>query len=460
MKRIKNVILVAGLGAGIAIICAPIPAGLSAQGADCLGVAVLCFCLWLIRPIPLAATSLLAIALLPILNIEESSRVFSFFGNSAVFFLLGVFILTGAIIHTGLSKRLAYIFINRFGSSARGMLFGVFLTCTVFALFMPEHAVAAMMLPIVLEISAALNLQKGRSNFGKALFILLGYGAIVGGIGTYLGGARVPLAVELLHETFNTRIDFMQWASAAVPVVILLLLPVYIIVNIKFKPEIENISSAKAFLQEEFHRMGKISRDELITAFISVVTILFWIAAGHQINVAVISIGAAVFVFVFRIAHWIDLNDYINWGVIIMYGGAIALGRALAETGAIEWLASEAIGASTLSPIMFVIVLSLLSLILTEFISNVAAVVILLPMAYGFIAQTGLSAETVTLIITIPAGLAFCMPISTPPNAIAFSAGYFSMKDLFSIGIVLKLVAWLIFLGVALLYWPFIGFQF
>ena len=241
---------------------------------------------------------------------------------------------------------------------------------------------------------------------------------------------------------------------------ILLLLPVYIIVNIKFKPEIENISSAKAFLQEEFHRMGKISRDELITAFISVVTIFFWIAAGHQINVAVISIGAAVFVFVFRIAHWIDLNDYINWGVIIMYGGAIALGRALAETGAIEWLASEAIGASTLSPIMFVIVLSLLSLILTEFISNVAAVVILLPMAYGFIAQTGLSAETVTLIITIPAGLAFCMPISTPPNAIAFSAGYFSMKDLFSIGIVIKLVAWLVFLGVALLYWPLIGFQF
>jgi sodium-dependent dicarboxylate transporter 2/3/5 len=170
-KLIKKVLLAAGLVCGLLILLSPAPQGLSTEGYKCMGVAVICFSLWVLRPIPLAATSLLAIILLPMLDILDGKRAFSFFGNSAVFFLLGVFILSGAIIRTGLSKRIAFLFLNRFGRSPRGILFSITISCALFALFMPAHAVAAMMFPVVLEITASLRLVRGKSKLGKSLFL-------------------------------------------------------------------------------------------------------------------------------------------------------------------------------------------------------------------------------------------------------------------------------------------------
>jgi sodium-dependent dicarboxylate transporter 2/3/5 len=203
--------------------------------------------------------------------------------------------------------------------------------------------------------------------------------------------------------------------------------------------------------------MGRLSRGELKTAFIAIAAVVLWIAAGQEIGLAVISIAAAVAVFVVRIARWPEVNAYINWGVIVMYGGAIALGKALYETRAIEWLVNHTVGAGSLSTWGLVILLSGLALFITEAISNAAAVVILVPLSFGFVAQTGLSPEVMTMIVTIPTGLAFCLPVGTPPNAIAFSSGYFTIRDTFTVGILIKLLAWAVFLLSIRFYWPLLG---
>lgn len=459
-RYIKFAILILGISFGLFIIFSPPPDGLSPAGAKCWGVAVICFCLWMVQSIPLAATSLLAIILLPTFTILGRTQVFSYFGNSAVFFLLGVFILSGAIIRTGLSKRIAFLFMNKFGKSPKGLLLGVVFTSSLFALFMPEHAVAAMMFPVVLEVTSSLRLEKGKSMLGKSMFLALAWGSVVGGIGTYLGGARVPLAVEFLRETYGRHIDFLTWAAAATPIAVILTIVVYFLLARFFPSEIKDVSGSKSFLEAELHQMGKLSVGEIKTAIIACSAILAWIIAGQQIGLAVVSIAAAVAVFVLGIAKWNDLVDYVNWGIIIMYGGAIALGKALYETKAVDWLVGEFLDAHHLYPWLLILILSGLAMFLTEAISNAAAVVILVPLSYGFVAQTGISPETLTLAVTVPAGLAFCLPIGTPPNAIAFSSGYYRIRDSLIIGGILKVIAWVVFYLIATFYWPFLGFGF
>lgn len=455
-KWIRQVLLFFGLVLGLVLVILPPPPGLSEAGIKCLGVATICITLWILTPIPLAVTSLAAIILLPALEILDKQLVFSFFGNSAVFFLLGVFILAGAVMHTGLSKRIALLFLTRFDRSPRHLLFGILFTSSFLALFMPEHAVAAMMFPVVMEIAQSLKLERRKSDLGISLFLALAWGSVIGGIGTFLGGARAPLAVELLRETFNREISFNVWALAAVPIALFLTLIAYVILSCFFRPELADITPARYLLQQELRRIGSFSRDEAKIGLLLLVTIFFWIYGGHRIGLAVISLAAAVMVFVLNIARWVDVINYVNWGVIIMYGGAIALGRALAETQAIDWLAEHILSSRPISPVLLIIFLSAISKFLTELISNASAVVILVPLSFGFVSTLNMSPELLVLVVTIPAGLAFCLPVGTPPNAIAYASGYFSIKRILKPALLISLVSWVVFLLFVRFYWPLI----
>ncbi len=456
LKRTKQLLLLLGMVLGLYLILTPPPVGLSEAGMKCLGVAAICITLWILTPIPLAITSLVAIILLPALEILDKQLVFSFFGNSAVFFLLGVFILAGAIMHTGLSKRIALLFLTRFDKTPQNVVFGILVTSSLLSLFMPEHAVAAMMFPVVMEIAQTLKLKKGESSFAISLFLAMAWGAVVGGIGTFLGGARAPLAVELLRETYNRQISFASWAIAAVPIALILTVATYFIIRLFFKPDIEDISPARRLLKQELQIIGPVSRDEWKIGSLVLVTIFFWIFGGHHIGLAVISLAAAIMVFVLNIAKWVDIIDYVNWGIIIMYGGAIALGKALAETDAIDWLTAQILGSSLITPFLLIMVLAALSKIVTELISNAAAVVILVPISFGFVNTLNFPPELMVLVVTIPAGLAFCLPVGTPPNAIAYSSGYFSIKDILKPGLVISVLSWIVFLLFVKFYWPLI----
>ena len=456
IRQIKRVLLFLGIGTGVLLLFLNSPAGLSEKGMDSLGIATICVTLWVLTPIPLAATSLAAMVLLSSLNILEATVVFSFFGNSAVFFLLGVFIIAGAVMHTGLSKRFALFLMSRFDNKPRSYIMGILFTSSFLSLLMPEHAVAAMMFPVVVEISQSLKLEKGKSQFAMAMFLAMAWGAVAGGIGTFLGGARAPLAVELLHETFGREISFATWAVAAVPLALALTVAIYFVLIYSFKFEIKDVTPAKIILEQEIQRMGRMSKNEIKVGILLFATIFMWVYGGQNMNLATISLAAAVMVFVLKIASWLEVSDYINWGVIVMYGGAIALGKALAETSTIDWMAKQVITLAPFSPFIIILLLAALSKLITELISNVAAVVILVPFSFGFASSLGVSPEFLAVAMTIPAGLAFFLPVGTPPNAIAYASGYLSLKNVIKPGILLSIIAWIFFILVAKFYWPLI----
>ena len=192
------------------------PEGLTESGWRSIIVFSLCLILWVTQLLPLSVTSLLGLALLPLLGVLPADDAYGMFGNSAVFFILGAFMLAGGIIKTGLSEHVALALIDRVGLGPRRLLLTMLLLPALMAAFMPEHAVAAVMLPIVWEIVRGLDLKPGH-RYAQSLFFAMAWGAIIGGVATLLGGARGPLALGIVEELTGRGFSFLDWALAAAP---------------------------------------------------------------------------------------------------------------------------------------------------------------------------------------------------------------------------------------------------
>jgi sodium-dependent dicarboxylate transporter 2/3/5 len=208
----------------------PTPKGLNSEGKRALAVFLIAIILWITNAIPLSVTGLLIIALIPLLKIMRADQAFALFGNQAVFFILGAFIIATAMMKSGLSTRMAIFILSYFDSSPKYLILGILITCALMAFIIPEHAVAALMFPVIGSITASLDLNPLDSDFGAILFLSMAWGAIIGGVGTLLGGARNPLALAILEERFGITIGFFEWMKAVCPICFVLLGICYLII--------------------------------------------------------------------------------------------------------------------------------------------------------------------------------------------------------------------------------------
>ncbi|HBO84607.1 MAG: anion transporter [Deltaproteobacteria bacterium GWC2_42_11] len=441
------------------LVSIPTPDGLGLEGQRTIALFVVCLILWVSGVLPLAITSLLAIVMVPLLGVLDKKAAYALFGNEAVFFILGAFILSGAVMHSGLAGRTAVVIMSRFGETPKRLIASIFFLAAVLSFFMSEHAVAAMFFPIVLEIAKGLNLKPGKSVYAKSLFLALAWGCIIGGVATFLGGARVPLAVGMLKEATGINIGFFEYTAAAFPTVLIMLLIGYFMLT-KFLPsDVEDIHKIKAVFERKIKELGKIGYAEYAVGVLMAVTIFLWLFLGRTIGIANIAIASVVVLFVFKLVRWKDIEEYVNWGIILMYGGAITLGAAMEKSGAAAWIANTVISEWARSPLIIIAILSLLTILLTEGMSNAAVIAILLPVGIGIAGKFNLDPRIITYTIAIPAGLAFCFPMSTPANAIAVSSGYVTARDMAKAGVLMMISAWVLFNITVFIYWPLIGIK-
>ncbi len=458
MPKIKTPFFILAIIVTVFILVSPPPEGLSQEGQAALAVFAMCFILWTTGALPLSVTSLLAIALLPLFGALETTTAFSLFGNRAVFFILGAFMLAAAMMSSGLSTRLSLLFLRRFEGSPNRLISGIILSCAFMAMWMPAHAVAALMFPIVLEIAIALDLYPRHSNYGKALFLSMAWGCVIGGVLTLLGGARNPLAIALLSEKYGLTISFRRWIVAVFPITGILLVVVHLLVLKVFAPEIDNVKPARELIERKVRELGSMSGREKKVLVVMLCTIFAWILLGEKVGLAPIAILGSSTLFVIGAMTWNDVEKYVNWGVILMYGGAIALAAALQLTGAARWMVTSVLGSLPLDPFTLIAFVAVVSMILTEAMSNAAVVALVLPIAFE-LGDTvpGVTPLVMVFAVALPAGLAFSLPIGTPPNAIAYSARYHRLRDSVRVGVIMNLTALTTFLLVAKYYWKWIG---
>lgn len=442
------------------IIQLPTPDGLTIEAQRSIAIFVVSILLWVTHALPLMITSLLVVILFPLTKVLTTAESYALFGNEAIFFILGAFILASGIMRSGLSARLALLALRHFGRSPNFLTLSFLCLSAFLSFWMSEHAVAAMMFPIVLEVVDALKLLPLKSRYGKALFLSMTWGCIIGGVATFLGGARAPLALGILHQTTDTTIDFAHWALAALPTVLFMLVVAYFVIIKMFPAELKDIQQAQIALKRKQLRMGHVTLREKAIGILMLLTIAAWVLYGEKLGLANIAIASVVVAFAFKLLDWKEVEEDVNWGVFLMYGGAICLGFALEMTGAAQWLADKSLGAFVNSAWALVLSLSFIALFLTEAISNTAVVALLMPLALGLAQKFQLDPRIITMALTIPSGLAFQLPMGTPATAIAYSSGYVRMKDTIISGMILKIFAFAIFISSIMFYWPLIGFNF
>ncbi len=437
------------------------PSDLSSEGYKVLCLFILCVFLWSTNLIPLSITSLMAIAAVPLLGIMEASQAYSYFGNKAVFFILGVFILSAAMIACGLSTRISICIMEHWSDTPGRLVTSTYCFAAISSCFMSEHAVAVILFPIIHEIVQSLNLKRENSVFGKSLYFAMAWGCIIGGSMTVLGGGRVPLGVEMLEKATagQQTLGMLQYTQLSFPLVLLLFAVGWGALKILFPPDIQNIDQARKVLKQKAVFMGKLTFQEKGIALVMGATLFCWFGYGDQLGIANIAIISIVLLFVLNLITWKMVEAHINWAIVLMYGGAICLGEVMSESGAALWLAEQLFSGLVESGTVFLLVIALLSTLFTTFMSNSAVIAILLPTAISMSPAYGISPALATMTVILPSNFAFILPIATPASALAYSSRFLTLREMIWSGSILSLLGMAFYLLLLMFYWPMVGFQ-
>jgi len=433
-----------------ASILLPTPSGLGREGMIMLGILIMAAILWLTEAIPMAATGLLIILLQPLLGVEEAGKVFSNFGNRAVFFILASFMIAAAMEKYGLHRRVAVKFLSIFGNSPKTFIFGVMVTGSLLSFIMLSHGVAALLLPILLNVMLIVKAVPKESNFGVATMLSLAYGTTVGSWGTLLGGARNPLTIALLEES-GYSISFLEWMKLGIPLVAVMLPTITLIILFLYPPEKTIIREAVRKLKEDA-RGKKMGKEEKMVSIILFTTILLWIFFSDSIGIAVIALLAVSALFILKLIEWEDVERKVQWGIILIYGGAITMGKGMESSGAALWIAN---GVTSLFHSQYAILLCIIILtsILTNLMSNTAAVATMLPISLGIANQMGISPLAVGMATAMAGGTAFLFVIATPGMAMAYSSGYLTQKDMLKAGMAAGILSIIMIFLFTIFYW-------
>lgn len=403
------------------------------------GLAMLLFVgvLWLTEAIHITATAILVPLLAVFLGIPEfdTKKALSSFADPIIFVFFGGFALAATLHVQKLDKKIAYGIV----SMARGHLgvavMLIFIATAVLSMWISNTATAAMMLPLAIGLLSQVNKEKDRGTF---VFVLLGiaYSASIGGLGTLVGSPPNGIAAKALE------LDFAGWMKFGLPMMMVMLPLLLGAMYLFLKP---NLNQKVDMIHEEISW----TLPRVMTLIVFLITALSWIFGtqlskmfGFSSPDSVVALVAAVAVLALGLVNWKQVSDNTDWGVLMLFGGGIALSDVMKTSGASTVLGEGIASMLSVAP-AFVVILAIAAFIifLTEFTSNTASAALLVPLFAPIGVQLGLPPEVLVMVIGIGASCAFMLPVATPPNAIVFGTGYIRQKDMMNVGFILNVVS-------------------
>lgn len=440
------------------VLLLPRPEGLSFEGQAMFGVLAFAATLFILQPIPLGLAGIVVTVLPLLLGVTSVTETFQTFGNSAVFFLIGAFIMAATLERTPLHKRVSLYFLRIAGRSPKLLVLGTMLAGASLTFIMPQHGVIVLIVPVLMYIVVGMGLIPLKSNLAKAIMIGAAYGCTIGSLATPLGGARNPLTIGFLGLE-GIHVSFFRWMMISMPVVVLSIIGVWIVLLVVFPSEVKDLKMAKRIIRSEVNELPSIKGKNILVigVFLLVIISFIFLPSIANVELSVIALVGAVAMFMAGGMKWEDVEAKIPWGIILLYAGAISIGIHMANSGAAEWLADMVLDLTAGSVFLSILLVIVLSKLLTEVMSNTAAVSILLPIGFAVFTETGLPPEMGAMLVALSGGLAFMFLISTPGNLISYSSGYFNQKDLLKVGLIANVVTIGIILLVAYTYWKWIG---
>jgi sodium-dependent dicarboxylate transporter 2/3/5 len=440
---------------------------LTREGKGALAVFLLAAIWWIFEVVPIGVTSLTIGVLQALFLIRDPGRAFRDFMDPSVLFIFGSIMIGMVFTKTGLTRRMTYKMLSIVGERTSMIYLGCFAMTGILTHFMAHTAVAATMFPLLMAIHSlyADEEQATRpTRFGKGLFIGMAYVAGAGSIVTLLGAARGAVALGFYKDIMEVDISFFELSWYMFPVGWLMIVLLWGFFLLFFKPEQARIPGLKGKASRMYNDLGRWSNNEILAALIVFGTILLIalknvIPALAGLHKTGILLSSTVAFFLFNILDVDDLEE-IPWNIILLFAGAMSIGFCLWETGAARWLAVNWLVLFQSSPpLVFILGMAFFVMMMTNFIMNVAAIAISLPVALVIAPYLGVTGEVILFSSLVVAGMPFLLLVGAAPNAIAYNSRQFSTGEFFLWGIpasiLLMLVVWL---AVSFL-WPLMGME-
>ncbi len=442
------------------------PAGkhfvLSHQAKGALALFLLAGTFWVFEVLPIGVTGLLIGVVQALFFIRPATEAFKDFMDPSVLFIFGSLTIGMVFTKVGITRRLAYKMLMIVGERTTRIYLGCFVVTALLTHIMAHTAVAATMYPLLMTIYALYTTEDKPTRFGKGLFIGMAFVAGAGSIITLLGAARGIVALGFYKEIAGKEVSFFELFYYMVPLGWLMVFVLWFFISLLFKPEQDRIPGLREKAAQLNSEMGSLSKKEITAGLIVFAAILFlslqsFVPALKPFNKSAILLVATILFFLFNI---LDLEDLqmIPWNIILLFAGAMSIGFCLWQTGAAEWLAINWLGFFKNSHwFIFVMGISFFVLVMTNFIMNVAAIAISLPVALVVAPYLGVSGEVILYSALVVAGMPFLLLVGAAPNAIAYSSGQFSSGEFFTAGIPASILLLAVLGLFVILIWPLMG---
>lgn len=420
---------------------------------------------WITEAMPIAGTAILPLILMPLLGLLKIDAVSANYMHPTVLLYMGGFLLATGIEKWNLHKRIALNIINLLGTDLRRIVLGFILATGFLSMWISNSATALMMLPIGLAVVGQFKEQLGNSNdklssnLGKNIMLGIAYAASIGGMATLIGTPTNAILSAVVKEMYDYSIAFDEWMLFGLPFSLILLgICWYYLVSFGNPlPKNFRLGDAKSVVNQQLKALGRITFEEKIVLAVFGIVCFSWITRSFFLAKLIPGIDDTIIVLIGvvlllllpssrsgeRILDW-KTAEKIPWGVLILFGGGLALAEGFKETGLAEWIGQkftliEGVG-------FFVLLLIIITSVnfLTEVTSNVATASMLLPILASVAIKLDLHPFGLMVGATLAASCAFMLPVATPPNAVVFGSGYLQMKDMVKAGLWLNILSILI----------------
>lgn len=432
------------------------------RATNVLSVSALMITWWVTEALPMPVVALVPLVLFPLLQVSPIKQVASNYADSNIYLFMGGFMLGLAIEKWGLHKRIALGIVNFTGTSGNRIVLGFILATGFLSMWLSNTATTMMMYPIAASVIAVVKENhsgKGNlNNFALCIMLAIAYAANFGGIATVIGTPPNVQFRAMVQDKYNYSIQFFDWMIICAPIALLLLLSLYIVMTRFLYPnKLASEQSTKLLIRNELEKLGPMSKQEKRVLIIFSSTALMWIFRDVinlipyvRLDDTIIALIGAVALFICpvggegsgegkKILEWSDTSK-MAWGILILFGGGIAMADALGDAGLIkllgEWIATYSSGGFVL-----VLVITFVSLFISEVMSNIAQVIVFTPVISGIADAIGVSPVLLGLPMCLGASCASMMPMGTPPNAIVFASGHIKFGQMIKTGFVMNIIA-------------------
>ncbi len=434
------------------------PATLTSEAWDVVAVVGLMAVWWATEAIPVPATSLLPLILLPMMGVSSAREASNPYTDPVIFLLLGGFIAAMAMQRWGLHRRIALNILTRAGGHPASLIGGFMVASAVLSMWISNTATTLMMVPIALSVAETVLGDKAfEHRFTIALLIGCAWAASIGGLGTIIGTPPNAFVVAFMEQETGTAISFLDWMLFGVPVVAVMIPAAwFVLTKIAFPLKAGEARGGDAVVAKELELLPPISAAEKRVAIVFAVMAASWISVVAVKKIPgmegfsnmVVAVAGALAMFLIpaktergdRLLDW-EFAVQLPWGVLLLFGGGLSLAAAIKKTGLAVWIGE---GLSVLSGApLILLILSIVGLVifLTELTSNTATTAALVPVLAAVAAVGNIDPLMLAAPTAMAASCAFMLPVATAPNAVIYSSGHITIPTLARAGLWLNVVA-------------------